>query len=90
MAKDYKIFNCKGKDHLAQCLMNEEKDGYELMDILWTGNIQPTGPPPGLIDGLGQQTSIAVIHLMIVIFVRPRVPDDTMDKMMGGKKPHLS
>ena len=94
MPKDYKIFNVKGNAQLAECLKHEETEGYELMDIIWCGNLQP--PPeavPGMLVGLqGAQHQVAIIHLFMVVFVRASAPDNrnVVDKAMGKGKLALS
>lgn len=85
MARDYKIFHCQGDNQLQRCLAGEEKDGYELDQIIWTGNVTPN-QPVGLIDQTGKQTKIGLIHLYLVIFSRPAARP-VLDEIGMKKKP---
>ncbi len=68
MAKDYKIYHIQGDDQLAHCLSHEEKDGYELLEIIWTGNLQAS--TPGLVSPSGSPSKVGLIHLYLIVFVR--------------------
>ena len=68
MAKDYKIFHVRGDDQLSHCLAHEECDGYELLYLLWTGNLQAS--TPSLISPSGDPSKIGIIHLYLVVFTR--------------------
>lgn len=69
MPKDYKIFHISGDDQLAHCLTHEEKDGYELLEIIWTGNIQAS-TTAGIVSPTGSPSKLGLIHLYLIVFVR--------------------
>ena len=73
MAKEYKIFHVKSDDQLAHCLNNEEVDGYKLMEIIWTGNLQAQAP--SLLSAGGDPTKIGLIHLYLIVFIRETSTD---------------
>lgn len=79
MAKDYKVYHVKGDDQLAHCLSHEEIDGYELFEIIWTGNLQAN--MPSIVAPGGEPTKLGIIHLYLVVFVR------LQEKVETGKFP---
>ena len=69
MAREYRIVRAQGDRQLAEAIANGEDQGFELFQILWTGNISPS-QPVGILNPHGEGTKVGIVHLYLIIFAR--------------------
>jgi hypothetical protein len=63
------FIRCRGDKNVAQAIGDMNEKGWDLFQIVWTGNLE--AKQPGILQASGDPTKISMIHLYMVVFRRP-------------------
>jgi hypothetical protein len=78
---DRKFFHVAGDKNLAACIKDNEKDGFRLNSVIWTGNLDAKIPGQ-VLTAKGEDARSGIIHLYLVLFLR-EVPVEAGPKIVN-------